>query len=161
MSADIFCALYDNWKKEGLILYENENACGMLTFNSVVPGQAIIFPRRHIISLEDLTWFEAKDLMAIAVPETFKAIQKMYEADVDFLSKFYENVKNNPPFPLSKDYAEKMLADPVLKISPVAYNVGINCGKEAGQSVNHLHLHLFPRREAGVGIVAAMERLLQ
>lgn len=29
--------------------------------------------------------------------------------------------------------------------SPDGYNIGINCGSVAGQSVHHVHLHLIPR----------------
>jgi diadenosine tetraphosphate (Ap4A) HIT family hydrolase len=29
--------------------------------------------------------------------------------------------------------------------SPHAYNIGINDGKEAGQTIPHLHIHLIPR----------------
>lgn len=29
--------------------------------------------------------------------------------------------------------------------NPQGYNIGINCGKAAGQSINHLHVHLIPR----------------
>lgn len=31
------------------------------------------------------------------------------------------------------------------KYSPTAYNIGINCGVDGGQTVNHLHIHLIPR----------------
>lgn len=31
------------------------------------------------------------------------------------------------------------------KYNPDAYNIGLNCGKEAGQTIMHLHLHLIPR----------------
>lgn len=31
------------------------------------------------------------------------------------------------------------------KYHPDAYNLGMNCGKTAGQSVFHFHLHLIPR----------------
>ena len=27
------------------------------------------------------------------------------------------------------------------------YNIGINCGKAAGQTINHLHIHFIPRHE--------------
>ncbi len=31
------------------------------------------------------------------------------------------------------------------KYSPDGYNIGINCGEAAGQTVMHLHIHLIPR----------------
>ena len=31
------------------------------------------------------------------------------------------------------------------KFNPDGYNIGINCGEVAGQSIMHLHIHLIPR----------------
>jgi len=31
------------------------------------------------------------------------------------------------------------------KFNPDGYNIGINCGEAAGQTVMHLHIHLIPR----------------
>ncbi len=31
------------------------------------------------------------------------------------------------------------------KYSPDGYNIGMNCGEAAGQSVMHVHIHLIPR----------------
>lgn len=39
----------------------------------------------------------------------------------------------------------KLLLDE--KFSPEGYNVGINCGETAGQTIFHVHVHLIPRYE--------------
>ena len=33
---------------------------------------------------------------------------------------------------------------------PVDFNVGVNCGRLAGQTVFHCHVHLFPRRHGDI-----------
>lgn len=40
------------------------------------------------------------------------------------------------------DEGKKLLDD---QFSPDGYNIGINCGKAAGQTIMHLHIHLIPR----------------
>ncbi len=36
------------------------------------------------------------------------------------------------------------------KYQPSGYNVGINCGEDAGQTVNHVHIHVIPRFKGDV-----------
>lgn len=36
------------------------------------------------------------------------------------------------------------------KYSPDGYNIGINCGEAAGQTVMHLHIHLIPRYKGDI-----------
>lgn len=36
------------------------------------------------------------------------------------------------------------------KYSPTGYNIGMNCGVSAGQSVMHIHVHLIPRYDGDV-----------
>ena len=45
------------------------------------------------------------------------------------------------------DQAQKALD---RELSPAAYNIGINDGVSAGQTVPHLHIHLIPRYEGDV-----------
>ena len=33
---------------------------------------------------------------------------------------------------------------------PTGYNIGMNCGESAGQSIMHLHVHLIPRYDGDV-----------
>lgn len=35
--------------------------------------------------------------------------------------------------------------------SPDAYNIGVNCGQPAGQTIMHLHIHLIPRYLGDMG----------
>lgn len=43
----------------------------------------------------------------------------------------------------------ELLKDRVLEKDPLVngFNIGINCGETAGQTVFHAHIHLIPRRE--------------
>ncbi|NLW91347.1 MAG: HIT family protein [Syntrophomonadaceae bacterium] len=36
------------------------------------------------------------------------------------------------------------------RFQPDAYNIGVNCGEAAGQTVFHLHIHLIPRYKGDV-----------
>jgi diadenosine tetraphosphate (Ap4A) HIT family hydrolase len=40
----------------------------------------------------------------------------------------------------------------ILKLdnTVTAFNIGINDGKDAGQSIHHLHVHLIPRRKGDI-----------
>lgn len=45
------------------------------------------------------------------------------------------------------DECKAMLDD---KYSPDGYNIGINCGEHAGQTVMHLHAHIIPRYKGDI-----------
>lgn len=45
------------------------------------------------------------------------------------------------------DQAKKMIDE---QYKPDGYNIGINCGESAGQTVMHVHVHLIPRYNGDV-----------
>ena len=160
-SDDIFCKLYGIWKRDNKIIFENDHAYSILSVTPATPGHAIVIAKDHVERMEELRGVALEGFVD-AIPSTSVAIRDIYDSDPEQMVKFYQALKENPPTPPSVDLATKMLQDKNLKVKPdTAYNVGINVGGYAGQLVNHLHAQLFPRRERGLGIVTAMEMLLQ
>lgn len=64
------------------------------------------------------------------------------------VSTFFETTleEKNAIFDLM-DQAKAMLDE---QYHPDGYNVGINCGESAGQTVMHVHVHLIPRYKGDV-----------
>ncbi|PIZ51213.1 hypothetical protein COY27_04270 [Candidatus Woesearchaeota archaeon CG_4_10_14_0_2_um_filter_33_13] len=160
-SDDIFCKLYDVWKRDGKVIFENDHAYSILSVTPATPGHAIVIAKDHVKCLEELRGIALEGFVD-AIPSTSLAIQGIYNSNPENMVRFYQSLKENPPVPPSADLAIRMLQDRNLRIKPdTAYNVGINVGGYAGQLVDHLHAQLFPRREKGPGMVTAMEKLLQ
>jgi ATP adenylyltransferase len=65
-------------------------------------------------------------------------------------------VRHTPDF-LSMTSEEKKDADKLIRVlcdliaesdkTVTGFNIGVNCGKSAGQSIMHAHIHLIPRRD--------------
>lgn len=49
--------------------------------------------------------------------------------------------------PYHLDYMREFLDG---KYNPDGYNIGINIGEVAGQTINHVHIHLIPRYEGDI-----------
>lgn len=54
-------------------------------------------------------------------------------------------VANNPANPYKIKKCPHMKKNIDEKYNPDAYNVGLNCGKDAGQSIMYVHMHLISR----------------
>ena len=87
------------------------------------PGHLLIFPRRHITDIRDLT---VEESAALAV------LEKKF---LQILDEIYH---------------------------PQGFNLGYNMGRDAGGSIDHLHLHIIPRYRGEVGVVdiVAGQRML-
>lgn len=64
------------------------------------------------------------------------------------IASFFETTKEEREQLLALIDEAKFRID--TDLSPDAYNIGINDGKAAGQTVNHLHIHLIPRYQGDV-----------
>ncbi len=98
------------------IFINNEHAVAILDAYPVSPGHTLIIPKRHIVSLFETT-------------ETERAA--LYELMAEVRGRM---LNYRPPF-------DQRGSDFV----PDGFNIGINDGAAAGQSVFHLHIHLIPR----------------
>lgn len=103
-------------EKAGIVL-ANDHAIAVYDGYPVTPGHSLIVPRRHIESFFEATWEEQAAMFAL-------------------LAEMRRLLLN--PLHLDGDNVESHVA-------PDGFNIGINDGPAAGQTVMHLHIHLIPR----------------
>jgi len=92
--------------------------------------------KNRIIHEDDLTYI-IRDAYPITKGHTL-IIPKRHVESFDQIS-----VQELQEMMLDSLYKAKLEID--LEYSPDGYNIGINDGAVAGQTVNHLHLHIIPR----------------
>ncbi|MFW9852526.1 MAG: HIT family protein [Candidatus Thorarchaeota archaeon] len=154
------CIFCDSYKKDNKkVIWENKEVFSVLNYKPSIPGHALIITKQHLTDLKEITGSILENFIH-AVPQTFEVIQTIYEQKPETFKEFYKELIKNPPEIKSSQFAEQMLKHPHLLVKPIAYNWGMNYGYEAGQRAIHLHIHLFPRREMGLGIATAMRKHL-
>lgn len=87
-------------------LAESKLSISFLDSFPVSKGHALIVPRRHVVTIWDMTSEEYTD--------AFELVRRV------------------------KDVLQE-------KFEPQGFNLGVNCGEIAGQSVFHAHIHVIPR----------------
>ena len=107
------------------ILAENELAAAFPDGYPVNPGHTLIVPKRHVP-----TWFDATREEQVAILDLADEVKAHLETDV---------------LPSSTLGSASTGTDSHTRIVPDGYNLGVNVGTAAGQTVPHLHLHLIPR----------------
>lgn len=119
-----FCTL-DNSR----IILSNSHAMAIYDGYPVTPGHTLIIPKRHIASF-------------------FEATKEEQAAMFDLLAEMREKLKSLPAS-LSGREEEHLRQHPFGNVGslsvPDGFNIGINDGDAAGQTVMHLHIHLIPR----------------
>ena len=96
----IFC------KPQREVLASNAHAIAVFDTYPVSPGHSLILPRRHVVTVWDLSDAEYAACYALV-----RALKPVLEE----------------------------------RFRPDGFNVGVNCGEAAGQSVWHAHIHVIPR----------------
>lgn len=104
----------------------------------LTPGHAELIPKRHVVSLFDMTEFE----WAMLKPSLEDVVSLIESTD---LRKLYEGFLENPLNDKSAWLCREMLAKPFIGNRPDAYNFGNNDGEAAGRTIHHLHIHVIPR----------------
>jgi histidine triad (HIT) family protein len=117
---------------------------GVFDTHPVNPGHALIIPRRHVMSIFDLTGMEQADYF-----EAIRGVKSAIEA-TDLASLYQEMLTRDYLRDRPKDHIETVLGLDFLGRKPDAYTVGNNDGREAGRSIDHLHVILLPRYRGDV-----------
>ena len=121
----------------GRILGQNKTAFYIYDGYPVSPGHTLIIPKRHIASFFDTTAEEKQDLLALLdVAKTkISPDPSLPKRGANTFPSLNTGGANSSP-PLKKGGEGGF---------PAAFNIGINDGPAAGQTVPHLHIHLIPR----------------
>jgi diadenosine tetraphosphate (Ap4A) HIT family hydrolase len=131
----IFCKIYQD--QQGII-YEDKFFYAQFDAYPASPGHAEIIPLRHIVSILELKKREWNQLKRV-IPQIIEIIKKQD------LKVLYQKMSENSLSEKSKFFCEKMLRHFKIEQIPDGYNIGVNEGRAAGQSIDHLHFHIIPR----------------
>jgi len=105
------------------------------------PGHVEIVPLRHVRTIEELTDDELRTMMVFA--REVMDIIRQTDLVMQYELLLPDTNDSNRPLQETALAAAKSRGG----VAPDAFNLGINDGPEAGQSVGHLHLHIMPRWE--------------
>jgi diadenosine tetraphosphate (Ap4A) HIT family hydrolase len=106
-----------------------ENQCPFCTMNE----SAIIMKNDTCYAVYDI--FPATEGHVLVIP--FRHSASFFDYTKDEVANMWDLVNE----------CKKYLDD---KYAPNGYNIGMNIGESAGQTVFHLHIHIIPRRKGDV-----------
>ncbi|MCH8517348.1 MAG: HIT family protein [Cyclobacteriaceae bacterium] len=109
-------------------LFENEHFYILKDAFPVSPGHLLIVSKREVVDFFDLT-VEEQTLL----PETIREARRLIES---------RGLPQSGELPYNQS-GDLPSAQPDPK--PDGYNIGMNCGAAAGQTVMHFHCHVIPR----------------
>lgn len=120
----------ENYKAIPLNMFEEEECifCGDLD------SKRIIFQLGSVFAVKDK--FQVSEGHTLIIP---------YRHVIDYFSMNSSEKKN------AETLIEQIKIDLLSKDSSISgFNIGMNCGESAGQTVSHAHIHVIPRRDGDV-----------
>ncbi len=125
-------------------VFENRSFVGVFDTNPVNPGHALVVPRRHVESVFELNEEEQADYF-----DALRGLKRVIET-TDLADLYREMLGRDYLQDRPKDHIKTVLQLEFLGQKADAYNVGNNDGREAGRSIDHLHVILLPRYRGDV-----------
>lgn len=125
-------------------IFENRSFVGIFDTNPVNPGHALVIPKRHVASVFDLDEQERGDYFdALCGVKGVIETTRFAELYPSMMAR--EDLSGRP-----MNHVRTVLELPFLDNTPDAYTVGNNDGREAGRSIDHLHVIVLPRYKGDV-----------
>ncbi len=124
----IFCKIANG--EIGTLIYENEFVAAFDDLNPQAPVHTLIVPKKHIENIEDLHFGEGNC--------HHDGEEKEAPCDGKYIKEIFKAIKE-----VAK----------IKGVSESGYRIISNCGKNAGQSVMHLHFHMLAGKELGEKIL--------
>ena len=125
-------------------IFENRTFVSIFDTNPVNPGHALIMPKRHVASIFDLNETEHDDYF-----DAIYGVKHVVES-TDMKLLYEEMIIRDCLKDRPRDHIETVLKLPFLGKQPNAYTLGNNDGREAGRSIDHLHVIMLPRFKGDV-----------
>lgn len=118
-------------------LFSNQHFFAVADGSPVNPGHLLIIPYRHVEDYFSLNTEEAASLYDMLNQG------KAHCRDEQIRQGYLRTLTNQQGRDKSKQFISSAIENWDKKIT--GYNIGINNGLSAGQTVFHLHVHLIPR----------------
>ena len=131
MADCIFCKIANGEIKTDFI-YEDETVVAFRDLNPQAPVHTLIIPKKHIKNIEDLHFGEGE--------KCHHGESEGHDGPCDgkYIKEIFKGIKE-----VAK----------IKGVSETGYRIISNCGKDAGQTVMHLHFHLIAGKELGDNII--------
>ncbi|MBK1620192.1 HIT family protein [Lamprobacter modestohalophilus] len=125
-------------------IFENRAFIGIFDAHPANPGHALVIPKRHVESIFSLNDTEQADYF-----DAIRGVKRVIET-TDLTDIYQEMLTRDDLKDRPKGQIEAILRLDFIGRKPDAYTIGNNDGREAGRSIDHLHVIILPRYRGDV-----------